>query len=62
MTISQDLRIRLVEKVAGGMSRRRAAAHYDVSASSAIRFTKQYEDEGSVALQVRSRHKRRLAP
>ncbi len=62
MTISQDLRIRLVEKVAGGMSRRQAAAHYDVSASSAIRFTKQYEDEGSVALKTRGPHNRRLDP
>ena len=62
MTISQDLRIRLVRTVSSGMSRRQAAAHYDVSASSAVRFAKQYEDEGSVALKVRRRHKRRLDP
>ena len=60
MTISQDLRIRLVKKVATGMSRRQAAAHFEVSASSAIRFTQQYETEGSVALKVRGPHKRRL--
>ena len=50
MTISQDLRIRLVEKVAAGMSRRKAAVHFEVSASSAIRFARQYQTEGSVAL------------
>ncbi len=60
MTISQDLRIRLVKKVAAGMSRRQAAAHFDVSPSSAIRFWHQYETEGSVALKVRGPHKRRL--
>ena len=62
MTISHDLRIRLVKKVATGMSRRQAAAYFDVSASSAIRFTQQYETEGSVALKVREPHKRRLDP
>ena len=62
MTISQDLRIRLVQKVAEGMSCRGAAAHFDVSPSSAIRFTHQYETEGSVALKVRGPHKRRLDP
>ncbi len=62
MTISQDLRLRIVNKVASGMSRRRAAAHYDVSASSAIRFSDQYEKVGSVAPKARKRHKRRLDP
>ena len=62
MTISQDLHIRLVHKVAKGMSCRRAAAHFEVSPSSAIRFTHQYETEGSVALKVRGPHKRRLDP
>jgi transposase len=62
MTISQDLRMRLVEKVGSGFSRRQAAAHYDVSASSAVRFAQQFETEGSVALKQRGRHKRRLDP
>jgi len=62
MTISQDLRIRLVQKVAAGMSRRQAAEHFDVSPSSAIRFAQQYETEGSVAPKVRGPHKRRLDP
>ena len=60
MTISQDLRIRLVKKVATGMSCRQAAAHFDVSASSAIRFNKRYETEGSVAPKKRRPYKRRL--
>ena len=62
MTISQDLRIRLVKRVAKGMSCRQAAAHIEVSPSSAIRFTHQYETEGSVAFKVRGPYKRRLDP
>ncbi len=44
------------------MSRRQAAAHFEVSASSAVRLAKQYEDEGSVALKASSTYKRRLDP
>jgi transposase len=62
VTISQDLRIRLVKKVTSGWSRRQAAAHFEVSASSAVRFVKQHEEEGSVALKVRAKSKRRLDP
>jgi len=62
MTISQDLRIRLVQRVAKGMSCRRAAAHFEVSPSSAIRFAHQYETEGSVAPKARRPYKRRLDP
>ncbi len=62
MTISQDLRIRLVRKVTSGLSRRQAAAHFEVSASSAVRIVRQYEDEGTVALKVRAKSKRRLDP
>lgn len=62
MTISQDLRLRLVRRVAGGLSRRQAAAQFDVSPSSAVRFVQQYETEGSVAPKVRKPYKRRLDP
>lgn len=62
MTISQDLRIRVVEKVGTGMSRRQAADHFDVSPSSAIRFVHQYETDGSVAPKVHGPRKRRLDP
>ena len=47
MAASEDLRIRLVKKVASGMSRRRAAALFEVSASSAVRFVKRYEEGGN---------------
>ena len=60
MTISQDLRIRLVKKVTCGLSRRQAAAHFDVSPSSAVRFVMRYEDEGSVAVRARGPRRRRL--
>ncbi len=62
MATSEDLRIRLVRKVASGMSRRQAAAHFDVSASSAVRFVKRYEEEGTVAVRRPPPRKRRLDP
>ncbi len=62
MATSEDLRIRLVRKVASGMSRRQAAAYFEVSASSAVRFVKRYEDEGTVAVKPRSPRRRRLDP
>ena len=62
MTYSEDLRIRLVRKVASGMSRRQAAAYFEVSPSSAVHFARRYEDEGTVAVKPRSPQKRRLDP
>ena len=50
MAVSEDLRIRLARKVASGMSRRQAAALFEVSASSAVRYVGRYEDEGTVAV------------
>ena len=44
---SDDLRFRVVEAVAGGSSRRSAAARYSVSVSSAIRWTARAAKEGS---------------
>ena len=49
------MRIGLVRKVASGMSRRQAVAHFDVSASSTVRLVKRYEDEGTVAVKPRQR-------
>ena len=46
---SLDLRERVVTAVAAGMSRARAAAHYQVSHSSAIRWTKRQAETGSPA-------------
>ena len=62
MALSEDLRIRLVKKVANGMSRRRAAAYFEVSARSAARIVKRHEDEGTVAPRPRAARKRRLDP
>jgi transposase len=46
---SLDLRERVVAAVAAGMSRSRAAAHYQVSRSTAIRWTKRQAETGSPA-------------
>ena len=46
---SLDLRQRVVAAVAAGMSRAGAAAHYQVSHSSAIRWSKRQADTGSPA-------------
>lgn len=46
---SLDLRERVVAAVAAGMSRAQAAAHYRVSHSSAIRWTKRQAETGSPA-------------
>ena len=62
MAASEDLRIRLVRKVASGMSRRQAAAHFEVSASSAVRYVQRNEEEGTVAVRPRSPRQRRLDP
>lgn len=46
---SLDLRERVVAAVAAGMSRTKAAAHYQVSPSSAIRWTRRLAETGSPA-------------
>ena len=46
---SLDLRERVVAAVAAGMSRTQAAAHYQVSPSSAIRWTRRLAETGSPA-------------
>ncbi len=62
MTLSQDLRLRIVDLAASGVSRRKAASHFKVSVSSAIRFVKQAEEVGHVDVKVRKRRKSRLDP
>jgi len=46
---SEDLRIRAVEAVANGMSRRQAARLFKLGASSVIRWTERREQTGTVA-------------
>jgi transposase len=47
--LSIDLRKRVVEAIKGGMSRRRAAAHFQVGVSSAVRWAAQSEKTGDLA-------------
>ena len=47
--LSEDLRVRIVRAVDSGMSRRAAAERFGVSASSAVRFVKEWFGSGSVA-------------
>ena len=46
--LSVDLRTRVVEAIKDGMSRRGAAAHFQVGVSSAIRWAKQAETTGDL--------------
>jgi len=52
-TYSIDLRARVVAEVAAGASRRRAAARFQVSPSSAIRWAELQEETGSVSPRLR---------
>jgi len=62
MALSQDLRRRIVELVASGVSRRDAARRFQVSASSAIRFVRQAGDVGHVEPKVPKKRKSMLDP
>ncbi|KQY08922.1 transposase [Rhizobium sp. Root1334] len=46
--LSLDLRQRVVNAIATGMSRRQAAERFGVSAASAIRWQKQFSDTGTI--------------
>ena len=62
MALSQDLRLRIVELVISGVSRRDAARRFKVSASSAIRFVRQAAEFGHVDLKVPKKRKSKLDP
>lgn len=62
MALSQDLRLRIVDLVASGVSRREAARRFKVSASSAIRFVRQGEELGHLEVKKRKKRKSRLDP
>ena len=47
-SLSDDLRVRVVEAVDAGASRRRAALRFGVSVSSAIRWVRRWRDRGEV--------------
>ena len=62
MVLSQDLRFRIVDLVASGVSRREAARQFKVSASSAVRFAKQAKEVGHVDVKKPKRRKSKLDP
>lgn len=55
---SEDIRVRVIEAVAGGSSRRAAADRFAVSASSAIRWVDLHEQTGSIGPRPRKRKSR----
>ena len=46
--LSEDLRVRVIQAVNGGMSRRAAAERFGVSPSSAVRFVREWRESGSM--------------
>ena len=62
MALSQDLRLRIVDLVASGVSRREAARQFKVSASSAVRFVKQAGEVGHVEVKKPKKRKSKLDP
>ena len=62
MALSRDLRLRIVDLVASGVSRRGAARRFRVSASSAIRFVSQAQAFGHVDLKKPKKRKSKLDP
>ncbi len=62
MALSQDLRLRIVDLVASGVSRRASARRFKVGASSAIRFVKQAETLGHVDVKKPKKRKSKLDP
>ncbi len=62
MALSQDLRLRIVDLVASGVSRREAARQFKVSASSAVRFVKQADELGHVEVKKPKKRRSKLDP
>jgi len=60
MALSQDLRLRIVDLVSSGTSRREAARQFKVGASSAIRFVRQAAELGHVEVKKYKRRKSKL--
>ena len=46
---STDLRVRVIESISGGLSRRRAAARFGVGASTAVKWYRRYCATGEIA-------------
>ena len=45
--LSEDLRIRVIQAVEGGMSRRAAAERFGISPASAVRFVREWRESGT---------------
>lgn len=45
--LSEDLRVRVIQAVEGGMSRRAAAGRFGVSPASAVRFVREWRESGT---------------
>lgn len=45
--LSEDLRVRVIQAVEGGMSRRAAAERFGISAASAVRFVSEWRESGT---------------
>ena len=45
--LSEDLRIRVIRAVEGGMSRHAAAERFGISVASAVRFVKEWRESGA---------------
>ena len=46
---STDLRVRVIESISGGLSRRRAAVRFGVGASTAVKWYRRYRETGEIA-------------
>ena len=46
--LSEDLRMRVIRAIDGGMSRRAAAERFGISPSSAVRFVREWRESGSM--------------
>ena len=46
---STDLRVRVIQSISDGLSRRRAAARFGVGASTAVKWYRRYRETGEVA-------------
>jgi transposase len=53
--LSEDLRVRVIEAVKGGMSRRAAAERFDISSASAVRIVREWRSSGAPRVLRRSR-------
>lgn len=56
--LSEDLRMRLITAVEGGMSRRAAAERFGVAAASAVRWVRAWKETGSAKARAQGGDKR----